>query len=109
VKTLWGENKTNLKVLDVQLFNLRKKIPNLPIKTLPAKTETKVITRTVENTAQVQVLRDSIQTLTKTAMESQIKADNLEVRIKLYKRQIGWMWIVLFLLAIIIGRSFYKL
>jgi len=32
VKTLWGENKTNLKVLDVQLFNLRKKIPNLPIK-----------------------------------------------------------------------------
>jgi DNA-binding response OmpR family regulator len=32
VKTLWGENKTNLKVLDVQLCNLRKKIPNLPIK-----------------------------------------------------------------------------
>ena len=32
VKTLWGENKTNLKVLDVQLFNLRKKIPNLSIK-----------------------------------------------------------------------------
>lgn len=32
VKALWGENKTNLKVLDVQLFNLRKKIPNLPIK-----------------------------------------------------------------------------
>jgi DNA-binding response OmpR family regulator len=32
VKTLWGENKTNLKVLDVQLCNLRKKIPNLQIK-----------------------------------------------------------------------------
>ena len=32
VKTVWGEQKTNLKVLDVQLFNLKKKIPNLPIK-----------------------------------------------------------------------------
>jgi DNA-binding response OmpR family regulator len=32
VKALWGENKTNLKVLDVQLCNLRKKIPNLQIK-----------------------------------------------------------------------------
>jgi len=32
VKALWGENKTNLKVLNVQLCNLRKKIDNLPIK-----------------------------------------------------------------------------
>jgi two-component system alkaline phosphatase synthesis response regulator PhoP len=32
VANIWGKQKTNLKVLDVQLFNLRKKIPNLPIK-----------------------------------------------------------------------------
>ncbi len=96
-------------VLSIGCDTITKVKINEIIKTLPAKTETKLITRTIENTAQVQVLRDSIQTLTKTAMESQIKADNLEVRIKLYKRQIGWMWIVLLLLAIIIGRSFYKL
>jgi hypothetical protein len=96
-------------VLSIGCDTITKVKINEIIKTLPAKTETKVITRTIENTAQVQVLRDSIQTLTKTAMESQTKADNLEVRIKLYKRQIGWMWIVLLLLAIIIGRSFYKL
>ena len=32
VANIWGNQKTNLKVLDVQLCNLRKKIPNLPIK-----------------------------------------------------------------------------
>ena len=32
VANIWGKQKTNLKVLDVQLCNLRKKIPNLSIK-----------------------------------------------------------------------------
>ncbi len=32
VADIWGKEKTNLRVLDVRLCNLRKKIPNLPIK-----------------------------------------------------------------------------
>jgi DNA-binding response OmpR family regulator len=32
VADIWGKEKTNLRVLDVKLCNLRKKIHNLPIK-----------------------------------------------------------------------------
>lgn len=79
------------------------------IKTLPAKVQTKVITRTIENTAQIQVLRDSITNLSKKHLEADIKAQNYGVKIQGYKRQIGWMWLVIILLAFIIIRSFIKL
>ena len=79
------------------------------IKTLPAKVQTKVITRTIENTAQIQVLRDSIKNLSYKHLEADIKAQNYGVKIQGYKRQIGLMWLVIILLAFIIIRSFIKL
>lgn len=79
------------------------------IKTLPAKIQTKVITRTIENTAQVQVLRDSLTNLSAKHLEADIKAQNYGVKIQGYKRQIGWMWLVIILLGFIIIRSFVKL
>lgn len=79
------------------------------IKTLPAKVQTKVITRTIENTAQVQVLRDSLANVSVKHLEADTKAQNYATRITSLKKQIGWMWIIILLAAIIIGRSFYKL
>ncbi|CAB4137544.1 hypothetical protein UFOVP318_40 [uncultured Caudovirales phage] len=79
------------------------------IKTLPAKVQTKVITRTIENTAQVQVLRDSLANVSAKHLEADTKAQNYATRITSLKKQIGWMWIIILLAAIIIGRSFYKL
>ena len=79
------------------------------IKTLPAKVQTKVITRTIENTAQIQVLRDSIQNLSAKHLEADTKAQNYFVRIQGYKRQIGLLWFVILLMAFIIIRSFVKL
>lgn len=79
------------------------------IKTLPAKVQTKIITRTIENTAQIQVLRDSIQNLSVKHLEADTKAINYGTRIRSMKKQIAWMWIIILLAAIIIGRSFYKL
>ena len=79
------------------------------IKTMPAKVQTKVITRTIEKTAQIQVLRDSIQNLSVKHLEADIKAQNYGIKIQGYKRQIGLMWLVILLLGFIIIRSFIKL
>ena len=79
------------------------------IKTLPAKIQTKVITRTIENTAQVQVLRDSVTNLSAKHLEADIKAQNYGVKIQGYRKQIGLMWLVILLMAFIIVRSFIKL
>ena len=79
------------------------------IKTLPAKIQTKVITRTIENTAQVQVLRDSLTNVSAKHLEADTKAQNYFVRIQGYKRQIGLLWFVILLMAFIIIRSFVKL
>ena len=79
------------------------------IKTLPAKIQTKVITRTIENTAQVQVLMDSLTNVSAKHLEADIKAQNYGVKIQGYRKQIGLMWLVILLMAFIIVRSFIKL
>lgn len=79
------------------------------IKTLPAKVQTKVITRTIENTAQVQVLRDSLKNVSAKHLEADIKAQNYGVKIQGYRMQIGLMWLVILLMAFIVVRSFIKL
>jgi hypothetical protein len=79
------------------------------IKTLPAKVQTKVITRTIENTAQVQVLRDSLANASAKHLEADIKAQNYRVSIQGYRKQIGLMWLAILLMAFIIVRSFIKL
>ena len=79
------------------------------IKTLPAKVQTKVITRTIENTAQVQVLRDSLTNVSAKHLQADIKAQNYGVKIQGYRKQIGLMWLVILLMAFIIVRSFIKL
>ena len=79
------------------------------IKTLPAKIQTKVITRTIENTAQVQVLRDSLANVSAKHLEADIKAQNYGVKIQGHRKQIGLMWLVILLMAFIIIRSFVKL
>ena len=79
------------------------------IKTLPAKVQTKVITRTIENTAQVQVLRDSLANVSAKHLEADIKAQNYRVSIQGYRKQIGLMWLAILLMAFIIVRSFIKL
>lgn len=79
------------------------------IKTLPAKTTTKIVVKTQESTAKLQVVKDSCDALFKSVMaineNNSITINNLTNKNGKLKRQNTWLWIVVILMAIWMNRK----
>jgi hypothetical protein len=91
-------------VLSIGCDTITKVKINEIIKTLPAKTETKVITRTVENTAKLEVLKNdcdkTIKSLSEANMQNVTKLHQLELKIEKLKRRNIWLWLIIIALTV---------
>jgi hypothetical protein len=91
-------------VLSIGCDTITKVKINEIIKTLPAKTETKVITRTVENTAKMEVLKNdcdkTIESLSESNTQNVTKLHQLELKIEKLKRRNIWLWLIIIALTV---------
>jgi hypothetical protein len=91
-------------VLSIGCDTITKVKINEIIKTLPAKTETKVITRTVENTAKMEVLKNdcdkTIKSLSEANTQNVTKLHQLELKIEKLKRRNIWLWLIIIALTV---------
>jgi hypothetical protein len=87
---------------------VREKIKEV-VKTLPAKTTTKVVVKTQESTAKLQVLKDSCDKLVKEFVtinqNNTIVIDNLTKANGKLKNHNNWLWLIVILLLIWIFRK----
>ena len=79
------------------------------IKTLPAKTNTKIVVKTQKSTAELQVVKDSCDALFKGVMavneNNSITINNLTNKNSKLRGQNTWLWIVVILMAIWMNRK----
>jgi hypothetical protein len=91
-------------VLSIGCDTITKVKINEIIKTLPAKTETKVITRTVENTAKMEVLKNdcdkTIKSLSESNTQNVNKLHQLELKVEKLKRRNIWLWLIIIALTV---------
>lgn len=91
-------------VLSIGCDTITKVKINEIIKTLPTKTETKVITRTVENTAKYEVLKNdcdkTIKSLSEANTQNVMKLHQLELKIEKLKRRNIWLWLIIIALTV---------
>jgi hypothetical protein len=91
-------------VLSIGCDTITKVKINEIIKTLPAKTETKVITRTIENTAKLEVLKNdcdkTIKSLSESNTQNVTKLHQLELKIEKLKRRNIWLWLIIIALTV---------
>jgi hypothetical protein len=74
------------------------------IKTLPAKTNTKVVVKTKENTAKLEVLKNdcnkTITSLSQINTQNVTKIHELEIKNGKLSTRIGWLWLIIICLTI---------
>ena len=79
------------------------------IKTLPAKTTTKIVVKTQESTAKLQVVKDSCSNLVNTFVtineKNETSISNLTKANGKLKKQNTWLWIVVVLMGIWMNRK----
>lgn len=80
------------------------KITQLPAKPCP----TKVVTKTVENTARITILRDSILVLNRTTAKQEQKIFDLNDKVKNRTKQRNWLFIICLLLTAWTFRKLFR-
>jgi hypothetical protein len=91
-------------VLSIGCDTITKVKINEIIKTLPAKTETKVITRTVENTAKLEVLKNdcdkTIKSLSEANTQNVNRLHQSQLKVEKLKRRNIWLWLIIIALTV---------